>query len=755
MKRKIKNGIKIEKRCNVQGKCVNPFRTIVMLRSILFAAGLNFVSSSLFSTLEISPILLTAIEVPFCCLVCFLFSGKRSGIAILTSCAALLLYLAIALPQIKQGIGMLMNDCIDALIRMDGKIRLSVTVEKANPIWILMLFCGINVLLSSKLASSKCAALPICTTAAVLIYVLVGLAPSPCGAALLTVASLTGVMYAPSGVKPIATVSSRGNFLSAAAGIVSILLLFSAAVCLALPFAGLCENKLSSEFEHSVHHALFDSSSNIMPEGRLSSVTARKKSSAPALVVNFGQNETKRTAFSSYFRGMTGEVYTGHGWDTLPKEQLVKYNDLFYWLHKSGFYAQSQLGTAVNVIMQAEAATSEIMIENISACKRFLYLPYTALESELLDTSYIGDSSCLRNRRAGSICNVVCASEIPALQYIQHVAARQDNELTANYIAAERAYSAFVHENYLQLTPESTAVMARIFGAEPEELKLKEVLNLVSSALRESIVYDEEVKGSCGENDFATYVLEVSKRGYDVHYASCAVLMLRYFGVPSRYVEGYCLGKTVSPYGAVTLTEENAHAWAEYYIEGVGWIPFEATPGYESNIGDNQSEVDDLDDPDDPDNPDDLDNTYKNDKLPDISLARPPKKLNSGNRLKLSKAVFLLLLLSLLLILLLILVLRRVLLRRSISRMLRADNNESIAMMFGYATMLRKAVGMTDLIECEVISLNDEAAFSNHRMSDEQKAAMQDYLEKTLAECIRSRSFFKRIYDRFIACLYI
>ena len=29
-----------------------------------------------------------------------------------------------------------------------------------------------------------------------------------------------------------------------------------------------------------------------------------------------------------------------------------------------------------------------------------------------------------------------------------------------------------------------------------------------------------------------------------------------------------------------TLTQKHAHAWAEYYIDGIGWLPFECTPGY-------------------------------------------------------------------------------------------------------------------------------------------------------------------------------
>ncbi len=81
-----------------------------------------------------------------------------------------------------------------------------------------------------------------------------------------------------------------------------------------------------------------------------------------------------------------------------------------------------------------------------------------------------------------------------------------------------------------------------------------------------------------------TCALERSGSGYSVHYATAAALMLRYFGVPARYVEGYFLSaEEAGRYAAgerIVLTERNAHAWAEYYLDGVGWIPFETTPGY-------------------------------------------------------------------------------------------------------------------------------------------------------------------------------
>ena len=75
-----------------------------------------------------------------------------------------------------------------------------------------------------------------------------------------------------------------------------------------------------------------------------------------------------------------------------------------------------------------------------------------------------------------------------------------------------------------------------------------------------------------------------SPYGYSVHYATIATMMLRYYGIPARYCEGYYVsGDEAATYAAgqtVTFTEAKSHAWTEYYLAGVGWLPFEVTPGY-------------------------------------------------------------------------------------------------------------------------------------------------------------------------------
>ncbi|GAA2557893.1 transglutaminase-like putative cysteine protease [Neomicrococcus aestuarii] len=73
------------------------------------------------------------------------------------------------------------------------------------------------------------------------------------------------------------------------------------------------------------------------------------------------------------------------------------------------------------------------------------------------------------------------------------------------------------------------------------------------------------------------------KAGYCIHFSSAMALMAREAGIPSRIVVGYAPGRaTGSTEGELTefaVSSRNAHAWPELYFEGLGWVPFEPTPG--------------------------------------------------------------------------------------------------------------------------------------------------------------------------------
>jgi hypothetical protein len=67
-------------------------------------------------------------------------------------------------------------------------------------------------------------------------------------------------------------------------------------------------------------------------------------------------------------------------------------------------------------------------------------------------------------------------------------------------------------------------------------------------------------------------------RGYCVHFAHATVYLLRSLGIPSRVGTGYMTDLSQSKDGHILLRMSDRHAWAEVYISGAGWIPFDTQP---------------------------------------------------------------------------------------------------------------------------------------------------------------------------------
>lgn len=103
----------------------------------------------------------------------------------------------------------------------------------------------------------------------------------------------------------------------------------------------------------------------------------------------------------------------------------------------------------------------------------------------------------------------------------------------------------------------------------------------IASFVRGSARYDKNTgRMPGGQEDFALWFLMESDTGYCVHFATAAAVLLRAAGVEARYVSGYLV--RLRPGQTVTVTGENAHAWAEYYEPALNtWLVLEATPAVE------------------------------------------------------------------------------------------------------------------------------------------------------------------------------
>ncbi|MDD6799167.1 MAG: transglutaminase-like domain-containing protein [Firmicutes bacterium] len=123
---------------------------------------------------------------------------------------------------------------------------------------------------------------------------------------------------------------------------------------------------------------------------------------------------------------------------------------------------------------------------------------------------------------------------------------------------------------------------------------IRSVIEYLSENCRYSLT---PVKGDDNSLTAIESFLSETKEGYCVQFASAAAAMLRYLGYTVRYVEGYVAdgfklikdesGKEIY---TSTVTDENAHAWIEVYIDGMGWRQFETTPrSFEPSIKDTET----------------------------------------------------------------------------------------------------------------------------------------------------------------------
>ena len=90
--------------------------------------------------------------------------------------------------------------------------------------------------------------------------------------------------------------------------------------------------------------------------------------------------------------------------------------------------------------------------------------------------------------------------------------------------------------------------------------------------------------------EFVSWFLQ-TREGYCVYFATAMTMLCRLAGVPARYVEGYYAPPASSEGADRILTGENAHAWTEVYLGGIGWIPVDATPGASTTQPDTISQI--------------------------------------------------------------------------------------------------------------------------------------------------------------------
>lgn len=327
---------------------------------------------------------------------------------------------------------------------------------------------------------------------------------------------------------------------------------------------------LSENAKNALHYWRYEKAGEVLPEGNLSEPVTKTESTDAILSV------TADTAQTLYLRGFVGDTYENGEWSTLGAEAAAEEKDLFYWLHQSGFYPQSQLATAARLMGNYQSGS--VSVQNLAGCSLYRYEPCTVLpERAGLTKNRIQPSTVetngLRGARGYSYETV---SDVQALlpellDFLQN----DTSDGVKSYLQMESAYREFVYSYALDVPAEFRAQLGAVLDSCCESYGAagsltKEQAQTAALAFLE-LCFD-------GSGDIALPLTDTAD-GTTYQYATVAALALRYYGIPARYVEGYTV-KTAEG-EPENVDASAAGAWVEVYQDGVGWLPLALTPGLE------------------------------------------------------------------------------------------------------------------------------------------------------------------------------
>ena len=268
-----------------------------------------------------------------------------------------------------------------------------------------------------------------------------------------------------------------------------------------------------------------------------------------------------------YLRGLSDAVYDGESWQPLDEAAYnwqarlrgVTYGapvtldmDLGVTGAESLFAQFQPMNFPALAVRDAhpESPYARITVRNVGADPGYVYVPYHILTQpgELSGAEFVHDAYLARAARVWTHTIYVQPDASPA------ASAGLRGELSL----AEAAYADFVREYYLQvpLYSENPALRQALDGAlepladwlrqaqyvspaavkQPYELEAAQVVADYLAAVAE---YDPDTPAAPEGEDFVAWFLTESHRGYCMHFASAAVLLLRSMGVPARYVSGF------------------------------------------------------------------------------------------------------------------------------------------------------------------------------------------------------------------------
>jgi len=293
-----------------------------------------------------------------------------------------------------------------------------------------------------------------------------------------------------------------------------------------------------------------------------------------------------------YLKGFVGGIYNEGRWETLPPENYEgDYEGMLEWLGSEDFsvitqYADYDRLTAEDKEVKPEY--SKVTVENVDAYRKYIYLPevvesWSDARFEVKRDWQVQADGFFGEEKYSFLLpdDAPTAAEVTMAAWLQEPGKGERKK----YLEAESVYHAFAEDYYLDVDENTKEWLREMFFPEDTQMGFSEVIAQVRKILRRQAFYTESAPEIPEDREFVQWFLEDAKEGNAVYFASAAVLAFRTAGYPARYVEGYHYPEE----DAEKLEEDGlntaelscgyAHAWAEVYVSGIGWLPVEVVPG--------------------------------------------------------------------------------------------------------------------------------------------------------------------------------
>lgn len=274
-----------------------------------------------------------------------------------------------------------------------------------------------------------------------------------------------------------------------------------------------------------------------------------------------------------YLKGYVASVYEGDCWTQLSSFTSVDYDKLS---------STKQLRNILKNVLGKEYSEVQVTVERVNADAKYTYIPYASIIDESKKQYYLngwikGDGEHIKEY---TVFPLYSPSEI--LSAMKMMASDFRVGSLEGCSLEEMLSECLKYPKELEAVKED--FMSFIDASDQENFAV--LTQRITEYLHTKATYSLSPGVTPEGRDFVEYFLTEQKKGYCVHFATSAAMLYRMCGYPTRYVEGY-LAK-VNSQEPTEVKNNTAHAWVEVYLEGIGWIPVDTTPGYSSeNIPNN------------------------------------------------------------------------------------------------------------------------------------------------------------------------